>query len=150
MKLTIEQSDAYSDIEITIRCAMVDAPLERLIEQIRLYGVALHGRANGETALLPPEDVFYFESIDGKTFAYTEKNVYECNLRLYEIEERLCRGSFIRVSKATILNVQKLKAFRTQLNGKLEARLLNGERLEVNRHYVPELKARLAETGEVK
>ena len=150
MKLTIEQSDAYSDIEITIRCSTIDEPLERLIEQIRLYGFAMPGKANGETTLLRPEDIFYFESIDGKTFAYMEKNVYECGLRLYEIEERLCRSTFIRVSKATILNVQKLKAFRTQLNGKLEARLLNGERLEVNRHYVPELKARLAEMGEAK
>ena len=145
MKLCIEQSEEYGDVEITIRCGAVDASLERLIDQIRLYGFALHGKRDGITALIPPEEVFYFESIDGKTFIYEEKGVYECDLRLYEIEERFCRGSFVRISKATILNIQKLKAFRTQLNGKLEARLLNGERLEVNRHYVPELKARLAE-----
>lgn len=147
MKLNIEQSDEYGDVEITIRCSAVDAGLERLIEQIRLYGFALHGRKDGATALIPPQEVFYFESIDGKTFIYKEKGVYECDLRLCEIEERFCRGSFVRISKATILNLQKLKSFRTQLNGKLEALLSNGERLEVNRHYVPELKARLTEMG---
>lgn len=145
MKLHIEQSDTYKDVDITIRCSTVDAQLERLIEQIRLYGFALHGKREGTTMLIKPEDIFYFESIDGKTFIYKEKEVYNSDLRLYEIEERFCRGIFVRISKATILNIKKLKGFRTKLNGKLEAQLLNGERLEVNRHYVPELKQRLSE-----
>lgn len=147
MKLHIEQSDAYDEVEITIRCNAVDPGLERLIAQIRLYGFALHGRKDGATTLIPPEEVFYFESIDGRTFIYKEKDVYESDLRLYEIEERFCRGFFVRISKGTILNMQKLTSFRTQFNGKLEALLTNGERLEVNRHYVPELKARLSEMG---
>ena len=147
MKLNIEQSEEYRDVEITIRCSAVDAPLQRLIEQMRLYGFAIHGKKDGATVLIPPEEIYYFESTDGKTFVYKEKGVYECELRLYEIEERFCRGSFVRISKAAILNTQKLKGFRAQLNGKLEAQLTNGERLEVNRHYVPELKARLAEMG---
>lgn len=145
MRLKIEQSNDYDDVDITIRCSEVDASLERLIEQIRLYGFALQGKKDGTTTLIPLEEIFYFESIDGKTFIYKEKSVYECELRLYKIEERLCRGTFVRISKATILNIQKLKSFRTQLNGKLEAQLLNGERLDVNRHYVPDLKARLME-----
>lgn len=150
MKLTINQSEEYNDIEITINCSAVDKPLERLIEQIRLYGFALHGKKDGTMTLIPPEDIFYFESTDGKTFIYKEKDVYECDLRLYEIEERFCKGVFVRISKAAILNLRKLRSFRTQFNGKLEAQLSNGERLEVNRHYVPELKQRLIEMGELK
>ena len=150
MKLNISQSDEYSDVEITIHCSTIDKSLERLIEQIRLYGFALHGKKDGITTLIPPEEVFYFESIDGKTFLYKEKDVFESDLRLYEVEERFCNGTFVRISKATILNIKKLKSFRTQFNGKLEAYLLNGERLEVNRHYVPELKERLLEMGGLK
>ena len=150
MKLQIDQSDAYGEVEIIIRCSTMDAPLTRLVEQIRLYGFSLHGKKDGATVLIRPEDVFYFESIDGRTFLYLEKEVYACEARLYEIEERLCRGAFVRISKAAILNMHKLAGFRAQLNGKLEARLVNGERLEVNRHYVPALKARLSEMGEWK
>lgn len=150
MKLNIIQSDEYSDVDITIHCSTIDQSLERLIEQIRLYGFALHGKKDGTTTLIPPEEVFYFESIDGKTFLYKEKDVYESNLRLYEVEERFCKSTFVRISKATILNIKKLKSFRTQFNGKLEACLLNDERLEVNRHYVPELKERLLEMGGLK
>lgn len=145
MKLNINQSDEYTDVEITICCNTVDQSLERLIGQIRLYGFALHGKKDGKTTLVLPEDIYYFESIDGKTFLYKEKDVYECDLKLYEVEERFCKGFFLRISKANILNIKKLQSFRTQFNGKLEAYLLNGERLEVNRHYVPELKKRLLE-----
>lgn len=145
MKLHIEQSEEYSDIDITIRCNNIDSQLSRLIEQIRLYGYALQGKIDGTTTLIPPDEIYYFESIDGKTFIYKEKDVFGSDLKLYEIEERFCKGIFVRVSKSTILNINKLKNFRTQLNGKLEAQLKNGERLEINRHYVPELKQRLSE-----
>lgn len=149
MKLNIQQSEAYSEVEFTIKCNTIDRSLERIIEQIRLYGFALHGKKEGITVLIPPEDVFYFESIEGRTFIYKEKDVFESDLRLYEVEEKFCKGMFVRISKGTILNMKKLQSFRTQFNGKLEAYLTNGERLEVNRHYVPELKNRLIEVGEV-
>lgn len=149
MKLNIKQSEEYREVEITICCRELDPSLERLIKQIQLYGFALQGKKDKITTLISLEDIFYFESIEGKTFIYKEKEVYECNLRLYEIEEKFCKGIFVRISKATILNVNKLQSFRTKFNGKLEAQLINGECLEVNRHYVPELKQRLLEMEEL-
>lgn len=74
--MCIEQSEEYSDVEITIHCSTIDKQLERLIEQIRLYGFALHGKKDGTTVLIAPEDIFYFESIEGKTFIYKDKEVY--------------------------------------------------------------------------
>lgn len=150
MKLNIEQSDEFQGVEITIRCNSIDKPLEDLIEQIRLYGFALQGKKDGETVMIRPEEIMYFESIDGRTFIYKEKDVYHCDWRLYEIEERFCKGNFVRISKSCIINLQRLKGFRTQFNGKLEAQLINGERLEVNRHYVSQLKQRLLEMGEAR
>lgn len=67
MRLQIEQSEEYDDVSVIIKCSTVDAQLERLIEQIRLYGFALQGKANGVTTLIQPEEVLYFESIDRKS-----------------------------------------------------------------------------------
>lgn len=44
-----------------------------------------------------------------------------------------------------ILNIYKIKGFKSQINGRLEALLLNGERVEVSRKYVKELKYRLGD-----
>lgn len=149
MKLSIIESEEFNDVEITIRCRGVDKPLERIIEQIRLYGFALQGKADGKTVFIHPAEIYYFESVDEKTFIYCKSNVYGSDLKLYEIEERLSNGNFSRISKSVIINICVIKAFKGMLNGKMEAVLDNGEKLIVSRHYVSALKNKLDEMGEI-
>ncbi|MGG3453092.1 putative HTH-type transcriptional regulator [compost metagenome] len=136
MKLIIEQSLDHEDVEITIKCQLIDADLEKLIAQIRLYGFSIMGKKDGAVHPLRPEDIFYFESIDDKTFAYCEKDVYDCSLKLYELEQQLAKADFVRISKSCIMNIAKLSSVRALINGRFEARLQNGEKLVINRHYV--------------
>lgn len=140
MKLIIDQSLDHEDLEITIKCKLVDAELEKLIAQIRLYGFSITGKKNGATYPLRLEDIYYFESIDDKSFAYCEKDVYECSLKLYELEEQFAKADFVRISKSCILNIMKLASVRALLNGRFEAHLHNGEKLIINRHYVQDFK----------
>ncbi|MFR9043004.1 MAG: LytTR family DNA-binding domain-containing protein, partial [Intestinibacter bartlettii] len=86
------------------------------------------------------KDAYYIESVEEKTFVYLEKEVYESNLKLYELEEQLKNTSYIRVSKSIILNIEKLQSVKPLINGKLEANLKNNEKILINRHYVPEFK----------
>ena len=143
MKLIIDQSLEHQDVEITIKCGMIDENLERLIAQIRLYSFAIAGKKDGVSHLIRLEDVFYFESTDNKTFLYGEKDVYECNYKLYELEAHLANSHFVRISKSSILNVSKLASVRALLNGKLEATLVSKEKLIINRHYVQALKDKI-------
>ena len=143
MKLIIDQSLNHKDVEITIKCAVIDEQLERLISQIRLYSFSITGKKDGSSHLIRLEDVYYFESIDNKTFLYTEREVYECIYKLYELEEHLAEGHFARISKSCILNISKLASVRALLNAKFEAKLTNGEKLVINRHYVQGLKEKI-------
>ncbi|KMT22379.1 LytTR family DNA-binding domain-containing protein [Clostridium cylindrosporum] len=143
MKLIIDQSLENKELEITIKCNLIDPKLEKLISQIRLYFFSIVGRKDGESFPIQLEDVYYFESIDDKTFTYCEKTVYECDLKLYELENQLGDTSFIRISKSCILNTLKLKSVKALLNGKMEASLLNGEKQIINRHYVKAIKRKL-------
>ena len=143
MRLIIEQSDLPGEAEIVIRCGpVIDGRLQRLIEEIRLYSFAVTARRDGSVYQVEPRDIYYFESVDEKTFLYLEKEVYQCDSRLYELEEQLAGSTFVRVNKQTILNIGHLESVRPLLNGKLEARMENGERLFVSRHYVPEFRKR--------
>ena len=110
MKLLIEQSDAYDggDAEITIRCGMADERLEGIIAYIRLQMFSVSGTKDGETRVLPLGEIYYFESIDERTFAYLQSDVYECALKLYELEEQLQQAHFVRISKSCIVNIMKL------------------------------------------
>ena len=104
---------------------------------VTLDGIVMDSR------LLHPlnaELAYYIESVEEKTFVYLEKEVYESNLKLYELEEQLKNTSYIRVSKSIILNIEKLQSVKPLINGKLEANLKNNEKILINRHYVPGFK----------
>ena len=143
MKFVIDKSDKYAETEIIIKCSSIDEEVEKiigLIEKSEKSDVFLTVQAEEITKKIKFEDIFYFESVDERTFVYTEDNVYRCKEKLYELEERLKAGSFVRISKSCILNIDCLESIRASFNGKLEALLINGEKLIINRHYVPDFK----------
>lgn len=142
MKLIIDQSMEYSDVEIVIKCGMIDEKLKRLIEQIQLYSFSITTQKNGMSYLLKLEDICYFESVDEKTFVYCEKDVYECNYKLYELEKQLENTAFVRISKQCIVNTTYVAGVKAMLNGKLEAHLENKESVIINRHYVQAFKSK--------
>ena len=98
------------------------------------------GYRDGEKVPCRLSQIYYFESVDDKTFVYCKDNVFSCGLKLYEAEEMLADTSFVRISKACILNIDVLDSVKMMINGKMEAALDNGEKLIINRHYVPAFK----------
>jgi DNA-binding LytR/AlgR family response regulator len=143
LKLIIDQSLDHKEVEITIKCGLIDSELEKLISQIRLYFFSITGKKDGSSYLVRLEDIFYFESIEEKTFIYCDKDVFECDLKLYELEQQLAETHFVRISKSCILNIMKLESVYALLNGKLEAKLSNGEKVVITRHYVQSVKEKL-------
>ena len=143
MKIIIEQSNIYSEVEITIKCNSIDESLEKLISSIRLYSSTISGKKDDKIYFLKPEDVLYFDTVDEKVFIYTVDNVYETNLKLYEIEERFSDTSILRVNKSTVLNLIKIDHVSPLLNGRIEAMLQNGEKVIISRQYVPAFKSKL-------
>lgn len=141
MKFTIEQSSDNNEVEINIKCGqIIDEKLQKLIDQIRLYSFSIVCKKDKDIYQISLKDAYYIESVEEKTFVYLEKEVYESNLKLYELEEQLKNTSYIRVSKSIILNIEKLQSVKPLINGKLEANLKNNEKILINRHYVPEFK----------
>lgn len=143
MKINIEQSDAYNEVEITIKCNKIDEKLEKLLSSIRLYNSTISGKKDDKIYFLKLEEVLYFDTVDERVFIYTINNIYETNLKLYEIEERFSGASIIRVSKSTVLNLLKVDYVSPLSNGRIEAMLQNGERIIISRQYVPIFKNKL-------
>ena len=95
-----------------------------------------------QSLLLPLDNVFYAESVDLKTFVYAEKAVYRSKLKLYEIEEIMSMGDFLRISKQVIVNVKKIVSVSPAGGSRFQATLTNGEKVIISRQYVPALKER--------
>lgn len=140
MKVVIDQSPNYEDTEIIIKCSEISEEVQKLISILKVSEEKITGVLQGVTHLIEPREIFYFESVDKKTFIYTESQVLETHLRLYEIEEKLVKQDFFRATKSTIINVSKIEKLSPKFNGRLDVLLENGERLVVSRQYVPVLK----------
>jgi len=141
LKITIDESPDYLEEEIIIRCrAVVDDEIQRILSLIKSSEEKILGLADGTTHFIEPEDIFYFESVDKKTFMYTKQQVLETHLRLYEIEEKLAKYDFFRASKSTIINISKIKKISPRFNGRLDVILENNEVLVISRQYVPIIK----------
>ena len=140
MKLVIDNSDQYEETEIIVKCRNVNAELQKIINMLQNTEQSLIVQKDGSTEKLKYEEVCYFESVDDLTFVYTEKTVYRCREKLYELEQLLEKSTFVRISKSCILNIDYLESVKAAFNGKLEALLSNGEKVIINRHYVSAFK----------
>ena len=121
MKLFIEQNDGDMETEIHIRCGMIDAGLQHIIDEIQTLMFSLPVSKDGAVSRLSPGEIFYFESVDERTFVYSQTEVYTCEYRLYELEEKIRKCGFARISKSVIVNIRKIQQIRPQLNGRFEA-----------------------------
>lgn len=140
MKILIEESPDNDDTELIIKCKSVNDEVKRIIELIKLSDEKIIGFLNGESYVVDPIKILYFESVDKKTFMYTENKVYEISLRLYELEKKMSKYDFFRSSKSTIINISRIKKLSHKFNGKLEATLDNDEKLLISRQYVSVIK----------
>jgi DNA-binding LytR/AlgR family response regulator len=140
LKITIDESPANIETEIIIKCNVLNDELQRLVSLIKSTEEKIIGFIDGTMEFIEPSDIYYFESVDKKTFIYTSSRVLETHLRLYEIEEKLSKYDFFRASKSTVINISKIKELSPRFNGRLDALLENNEKLIISRQYVPIIK----------
>ena len=143
MKITILAPEPGQEDEIIIRCHHLDDKLLTAIDTLKTGTSKIPALSEKGITMLLPKDIYYFESVDNKVFAYCEKQVYEVRKKLYELEAELSGTDFLRISKSTIVDLSKIRNLSPGFSGRLEALLRNGERIVISRQYVPALKKKL-------
>ncbi len=143
MKITILDVVAGEEEEIIIKCNQMDDRLMQLVNQFKRGSDKLNVYQDGNIHLIEPQDIYYFETVDQKVFAYCENEVYEIRSRIYELEEALVAKDFFRASKSTLLNLNVIKSLSPAFGGRFEAVLGNGEHVIISRQYVGTLKEKL-------
>ncbi len=95
-----------------------------------------------DIVLLDFEDIFMIRVEDKQTKVYTENKDYLVKKPLYQIEENLS-SDFVRVSKATIVNLRKIKRVAPSLKGMMFIELRNGLKDNISRKYLSDFKQAL-------
>lgn len=143
MKLQIEQIPTLEETEILIKCKEVDSKINKIANYIRTSYITLIGKIDGEQFVINLDDIFYFEAVENKVFAYVEKEVYEVNYKIQELVDMLKRTSFIQTARTIILNINKIEKVSTLVNGRINAVLVNGEKMIITRVFSHSFKNKL-------
>lgn len=150
MIINMIENPNIKETKITIECNTADNKVLKIISLIKNYesnDKKIIGISKGETYCIEQDDVLYFETVDRKTFCYTAKGEYEISLKLYEIEEKYENTDYIRISKSSVVNLNKIKSLRPDFGGKILATMDNNEKIYISRQYVPILKKKLGIGG---
>ena len=137
MRIDIDINDQYPDTSVTIHAPRLSQDIEKMID------MQISAERNGETYILDANQILYIEAVERKTFIYTETDMYESELKLYEVEEQLLERDFLRISKQSIVNLRMIKSLKADINRKIKLTLKNGEQIMVSRMYADELRAKL-------
>lgn len=148
MKIRMEIDEDACEDEIIIHCKELTDEIISLQRQVA-EAVQLKMQlsvTNGEAEYyLPIEDILFLESNGSMVAVHTKNHIFESRKRLYELEE-LLPGSFMRISKSTILNTTKIWAIHKNITGASEVELAgSNKRAYVSRSYIRALMSKLEE-----
>lgn len=143
MKITINVGEDINETEINIRCSQLTPDIENIIATLRIMNQQLLVTKDDTNYLLDVNTISYIEALERKTFVYTQDSIYESKLKLYEMEERLCKSGFFRISKSCLVHLKFIKSIKKDIDRKLRLTLTNGEQIMVSRQYADEIKKRL-------
>ncbi|MBQ8913286.1 MAG: LytTR family transcriptional regulator DNA-binding domain-containing protein [Lachnospiraceae bacterium] len=142
MQVIYEQAATKDDEKAVIRAVAKTDEIQAAINLLESSTGSIAVTKDEQTYVLNIGNIYYIESVDKKTFIYTKDNCYETKYKLYELEN-LLNMNFLRCAKAMIVNIRKIKSVKSDINGRMNARLLNDETVVIARSYVKDLKKRL-------
>lgn len=100
--------------------------------------------ANGDTVPVYPGDIFAVYAENQKVFIRTKDGSFESSQKLYEFEAQLDDKLFIRISRAEIVNIKKIKRLDLGLSGTIKVIMADGSESYTSRRNVTKLKKALS------
>lgn len=153
MKVVIEVDEELTEECIIIRCRGLDEKVLKLQSLLAEHtdsdrNILLH--KDEKSYYMPLDKLLFFETENKQIWAHTVNDMYETDYKLYELEE-LLPGSFMRVSKSTIVNLNHIYSITKNITASSVVEF-NGcrKQIYVSRNYYKALVERLDEKRKVR
>ncbi len=135
MKLIKTREENLEENYLELHYEDIDGETAAVLKRLRPALKYIEGMADGKKLTFPLSAIFYFESVDRKTFAYTQDTCIEIKETLQGIISEHKDVGFVRISKSSIVNLYKIKRLQGALNMRTRIFLKNDECLVMNRGY---------------
>jgi len=141
MKIEIKLDENAREPRVIIVTDKVDAQVQALMKRMsEETPQVVAGFQGDQVRLLSQEEIIRIYASGGKVYARTASGEFTLRLRLYELEQRLDKRAFVRISNSEIVNLRSVKGFDLSYTGTIRVKLSNGESTFVSRRYVSKIK----------
>lgn len=100
----------------------------------------ISGFSGDRVRILEQDKIIRIYTEGGKLCADTEEGQFILRGRLYEMEERLDKKRFVRISNSEIINLKKTSGLDLSFTGTICVTMSNGAVTYVSRRYVSKIK----------
>ena len=146
MKVRIEIEEGLAEEEVVIRCSRLNDSVVSLQNYISKQDngrrcLLLH--SEGTDFFVPIEEIYFFETEGREIHAHMADRIFDCTYKLYELEE-LLPGSFMRISKSSIANLDRVYSITRNLTSSSVMEFAgSNKRAMVSRAYYKVVEERL-------
>ncbi len=135
MRFVKTKEDNIEENYLELHYDEIDEETAAVLERLRPSLKYIEGTVDGKRLTLPLADMYYFETVDRKTFGYTKNSCVEVKETLQGIIDEYENVGFVRISKSSIVNLYKIKKLQGDMNMRTLIHLKNDECLVMNRGY---------------
>ena len=141
MQVEIKIDSTCEEPKIVILTDKITDEISALIKRIsEETPQVISGFRNDTLEILEQSKILRIYASAGKIFATTTSGEYILRLRLYELEERLDKNQFVRISNSEIINLREVRSFDLSLTGTICVSLSDDTVTYVSRRYVKKIK----------
>lgn len=141
MEIEIKIDAAYGKPKVIVLTDRMTEEVNALVKRLsREPWEVLAGFQGEALKLLEQQEIIRVYASKGRVFAVSSDGEFLLRLRLYELEERLDKSCFVRISNSEIINLKRVKGFDLSFAGTICVTLTDGGVTYVSRRYVSKIK----------
>ena len=135
--------DHGEDIEVIINTSKITKELEDLINLINETSKGeintILGKDDNKISVINVDEIMYIYSENQCNFCKTEKGTFKISEKLYDLESKLPRDKFIRISNSAIINIKYVDCFDVGIVGTILVKFIDKSTEYVSRRRVKDV-----------
>lgn len=141
MKVEIIIDDSYNETLVKIYSNEYNTEIEELKNNIlKKSKDVINVFKDDEVYIINNEEIVRAYAQNKTVYIETIKDLYKTKLKIYELDERLNKSKFIKISRSEIINLKYVKRLDLSFIGTIAVELKNGKVSYVSRRSLKDFK----------
>lgn len=143
-------SNKFKEIMILIKAPELSKEVQNVVDyiaEINALPNQISANKNNDIYFINVKDIICFFSKDKCNYIKTSEDEYRIKYKLYEIEEKMNKRNFFRISKSCIINMNQVKCFDINILGTIRVKMKDDTENIVSKRNVSNIMKILRERG---